>query len=593
MPVEIVRVASAPGIKRDGTKFEGDNYVDGWWVRFQRGLPRKMGGYRAINKYLQGVARTLYDYTRSQLTYVHAGSAGAVERFYIDGGNNTSVIADRTPSSLVADARNLWQFDSDHGSSGSLLLVAQVAPNLNCLCNNEGGQLFTGDLFDTSALTELTEGGGNLPTGYSATGGIVSLHPYTFFFGDAGYVAWSKPGDPTDYVSAGSGNANITSQKIVRGIALRGGPGNAPSGLLWSADSLLRVSFVGGDPIFQFDTISTQSSILSAQSVIEYDGIFYWIGTDRFLSFNGVVREVENNLNQNFFFDNLNYQYRQKVFATKVPRYGEIWWCFPKGSSTEPNHAIIYNVRENTWYDTPLPEGGRSAGTFATVFRKPLMAGVEPQNYMAFSVEIDDGGTGYTAGDVLTVEGGQFSIPVELTVTSVTDGVIDGVDLTNAGSYTTLPEDPVSVSGGSGAEATFSITFNRPYNFWIHETGVDAINGQSQQPILSYFETADISLPAQKQVNKALQVLVMEPDFVQSGDLTVQVRGRANARAPEVNGERKTIVQTPQTPQEQIIYFKEQRRELRFYFESNTLGGDYQMGLVLAHLQPGDGTVIG
>jgi len=32
---------------------------------------------------------------------------------------------------------------------------------------------------------------------------------------------------------------------------------------------------------------------------------------------------------------------------------------------------------------------------------------------------------------------------------------------------------------------------------------------------------------------------------------------------------------------------------LRFYFESNTLGGNYQMGLVMAHLQPGDGTVIG
>ena len=33
--------------------------------------------------------------------------------------------------------------------------------------------------------------------------------------------------------------------------------------------------------------------------------------------------------------------------------------------------------------------------------------------------------------------------------------------------------------------------------------------------------------------------------------------------------------------------------ELRFRFESNTVGGDYQYGLVLAHLQPGDGTMIG
>ena len=594
MADEIVRIASAPGIKRDGTKFEGDAYVDGQWVRFQRGLPRKIGGYRAINKYLQGLARTLYTYTADQLTYVHAGSAAAVESFYIDIGNNTSVISDRTPASLVADVGNMWQFDSSHDTNGDLLLVAQVAPNLDCLCNSTGGQLFVGDLFGTNDLTELTTAGGELPAVYSATGGIVSLQPYTFFFGNQGFVAWSVPGDPTDYVGTGSGNANITSQKIVRGIPLRGGPGNAPSGLFWSADSLLRASFIGGAEIFQFDTITTQSSIMSAQCVIEYDGIFYWVGSDRFLMFNGVVREVENNLNQNFFFDNLNYQYRQKVFATKVPRFGEIWWCFPKGTSTEPNHAVIYNIRENTWYDCALPEGGRGAGAFPAVFRKPLMSGVEQQDYAAQAVAIAGGGSGYTVGDVLTVAGGQYAIPVELTVTTVTGGgVISVIAISNVGSYTSIPGNPVSVTGGTGAGATFSVTFNQPYNFWIHETGTDAISGQSQQPILSYFETADISLPAQKQVNKALQVLMLEPDFVQTGDMTVQVRGRANARAPEVSSESKTIVQTPQTPQEQIIYFKDQRRELRFYFESNTLGGDYQMGLVMAHLQPGDGTVIG
>ena len=453
MADNIVRIASQPGIKRDGTKFEGDNYVDGRWVRFQRGLPRKMGGYRAINKYLQGLVRSLYVYTQNQLTYVHAGSADLVERFYIDGSNNTSVIVDRTPSALTADARNLWQFDTNYDGS-ALQIIAQVAPNLNCICNDEGGQLFIGDLLGTGALTELTTGGGELPAGVSLTGGVVTLHPYTFIFGNDGYVAWSVPGDPADYTGAGSGSANITSQKIVRGIALRGGPGNAPSGLFWSADSLIRVSFVGSTEIFQFDTISTQSSILSAQSVIEYDGIFYWVGTDRFLMFNGVVREVENNLNINFFFDNLNNQYRQKVFATKVPRFGEIWWCFPKGTSVEPNHAVIYNIRENTWYDCALPEGGRGAGAFPAVFRKPLMAGVEQQNYAAQAVAIDDGGTGYTVGDVLTVAGGQYAIAVEVTVTAETAGVIDTIEISNSGSYTIIPENPVDVTGGSGADAT-------------------------------------------------------------------------------------------------------------------------------------------
>ena len=51
--------------------------------------------------------------------------------------------------------------------------------------------------------------------------------------------------------------------------------------------------------------------------------------------------------------------------------------------------------------------------------------------------------------------------------------------------------------------------------------------------------------------------------------------------------------ETASTPQQQVVFFKTQRRQLRFRFESNTLGGDYQMGLNLLHLQEGDGTTLG
>ena len=538
MPV--VQIRSQPGIKRDGTKFEGDNYVDGQWVRFQRGLPRKIGGYRAISKYLREISRAMHEFTQNSLTYVHSGSANLLERFYIDNGFNTSVITNRTPSTLATDPNNMWQFDAIAAPGlGGMQLVAQVAPNLECICNSLGGQLFFGDLFGTAPLQPIT----NLPAGYSATGGVVVLHPYTFIFGNDGYVAFSVAGDPTDYTSLGSGAANIASQKIVKAIALRGGPGNSPSGLFWSADALVRASFIGGAPVFQFDTISTQSSILGANTVIEYDGIFYWVGTDRFLMFNGVVREVPNNLNLNYFFDGLNQSQRQKVFAMKVPRYGEIWWCYPRGDAIEPSHAVIYNIRENTWYDCELPNGGRSAAVSPTVFPKPIMTGVVPS-----------------------------IAPDQVRVTEADDTRITETD------------DNVRVTEDSGVDQ---------YRLWVHEVGVDDIDGLNLQPVLSYFETADLSLPVSSQENKALQVLMIEPDFVQSGDMTMQVTGRANAKAPEVSTEPHTIYETPPTPQDQVVYFKTQRRELRFRFESNTLGGDYQMGLVLAHIQPGDGTVIG
>jgi len=66
------------------------------------------------------------------------------------------------------------------------------------------------------------------------------------------------------------------------------------------------------------------------------------------------------------------------VFGFKIPRFGEIWWCFPRGSATECNHAVVYNVRENFWYDTALPDSdtvsqGRTAGVFAKTYQKPFM----------------------------------------------------------------------------------------------------------------------------------------------------------------------------------------------------------------------------
>jgi len=513
MADKILQIRSLPGIKRDGTRFEGDNYVDGQWVRWQRGLPRKIGGYRSVSRFLPDIVRAMDEYTINALTYVYCGSANLLSSLFIDNDSNTSIIYDRTPASgFTADPNNLWQFDIDTDAIGSNNIVAQVAPNLANIANNQGGAIFYGTVSDTTALTPIT-----IPVSGNATGGIVSLHPYTFIYGDMGYIGWSVPGDCTDFSGSGSGAANITGQKIVKGLPLRGGAGNSPAGLFWSLDSLIRVTFVGGDTIFQFDTITAQTSILSSSCVVEYDGIFYWVGVDRFLAYNGVVREVENTMNINYFFDELNFAQRQKVFAMKVPRFGEIWWCYPRGNATEPSHAVIYNVRENTWYDTELPNGGRAAGLSPVVYTKPLMTGIVP----------DD----------------------------------DGDD----------------------------------YRLWAHEMGVDEVDGQRLQPINAYFETADLSLPTLAQENNALQVLMLEPDFVQTGDMTVQVIGRANARSPEVYGPIMTFpdMDNITDPEQQVVYFKEERRELRFKFGSNVVGGDFQMGICLAHLQPGDATVIG
>lgn len=41
---------SRPGVRRDGTELDSPFYLDGQWVRWQRGKPRKMGGYSSMSR---------------------------------------------------------------------------------------------------------------------------------------------------------------------------------------------------------------------------------------------------------------------------------------------------------------------------------------------------------------------------------------------------------------------------------------------------------------------------------------------------------------------------------------------------------------
>ena len=68
------------------------------------------------------------------------------------------------------------------------------------------------------------------------------------------------------------------------------------------------------------------------------------------------------------------------------------------------------------------------------------------------AVQINDGGTGYTASDVLTVAGGTGG---QLTVDSVSTGVITAVSVTAAGSGYSETK-AAAVTGGTGRHLRFA-----------------------------------------------------------------------------------------------------------------------------------------
>jgi hypothetical protein len=743
MTKKVFALDTKPGIQRDGTIFDKEFYNDGRWVRFQRGRPRKVGGYQQITNGISGPSRGIYVNPQQSFNNVFNGHSKGLQVVPIDNNGVGAGVTDLTLSNFTASDNNLWQFDTfyDVSGSGDNLLLAHPGQSLSLIDNNVntpvlGGNItgtslsaigvFTASMFLNSTTTaylstpDLQIGAGQsisgtgIPSGatvvsttlavtilnavavtgiagqcsctsttglyigqtvavsgtntgtatgitsgvtyfiiatnyattftlsassggaaitttagsttglvftlsqiqnvtisaaattsgastitfdnnVSVSGGVVSLHPYVFVYGNNGLIRNCSAGNTNDWVSADANEVSVATGKIVQGLPVRGGS-NAPSGLFWSLDSLIRVSFIGGagtpPQYWRYDLISSQSSILSSQSVIEYDGIYYWCGVDRFLLYNGVVKEIPNAMNQNYFFDNLNYAQREKVWVSKVPRFGEIWWFYPRGNATECTDAIIYNIRENTWYDAGEALGARrSAGYFSQVFTRPTWASWETNAVGGVNaITLTAGGTTYTNGTYTNqaLTGGSGSGATATIV--VAGGIVTSVTIFSKGkNYVVGNTLSASLPVGSG----LIITVNQVVDFvslWQHEIGTDAVQNTTVLAIESFFETNELgfvsggpSQPSPIGENKWLRIERVEPDFVQSGDMEIYVTGRSFAQSNDVTT--GPYVFSPDTGK---VDMREQRRELRLKFVSNVAGGDYQVGKVILDADLGD-----
>jgi hypothetical protein len=375
---------SLPGIQRDGTPFDAKRALDSLWCRWRLGRPRKMGGFQSITDGLGGLPRRVHCWYNGSRVISHVGTVNGIQQVIFDNFGNLISVTDRTPTTFLGGADTGFTMDAIFDTTSNVVqLVAHAAPDDGFLSTPISTVPFIGQIDGSSPLIQFSNpgplAGGAVWTQPDISGGICCVQPFVFDFDSNGLLQWSAPNLPL-YLgvtggSTGAGQARVSAQKVVQGMALRGGGVQSPAALFWSLSEVITATYIGGTPVFAFNTISPSSSILSSDSVVEYDGLYFWAGIDRFLVFNGTVTEVPNQQNQDWFFDNLTPGYESQTFATKIPRYGEIWWCACMFGSTVPNYACIFNLRENCWYDTALPLNTWSAGFFAQGFKRPLFAG--------------------------------------------------------------------------------------------------------------------------------------------------------------------------------------------------------------------------
>lgn len=129
-----------------------------------------------------------------------------------------------------------------------------------------------------------------------------------------------------------------------------------------------------------------------------------------------------------------------------------VWQDF-RVSSTFYEIQLVGNTTPNI---TTVTLGSYSGGLTANGC---IIRGSGLASQYAIVPVIVSGGTGYTANDILTVSGGTFAIAAQIKVLTVSGGVVATAQMETEGSYSAPPTGTLSVTGGTGSGATFTLTF--------------------------------------------------------------------------------------------------------------------------------------
>ena len=163
-------------------------------------------------------------------------------------------------------------------------------------------------------------------------------------------ATWSATDNTLD---AGEYQLADTAGEIIDGLPL------GDSFLIYKTDAIYVMNYVGTPYIFSFKLLSPTIGCLSKNAIAEYEGGHFFIGNSDFYTCDGqtVTPLLPERLRRSVF-DELNAtddQYLKCFVAADYVR-NEMLACYPSGSSTVPDKAVIWNWKTNTFSFRDVPD---------------------------------------------------------------------------------------------------------------------------------------------------------------------------------------------------------------------------------------------
>lgn len=161
-------------------------------------------------------------------------------------------------------------------------------------------------------------------------------------------VKWSALNDETSWTDSATTQSDY--QEIPDGGSIVGITGGE-FGLIFMDRSIYRMSYIGSPLIFQFDNISRNLGCYESNSIIQYQGVSFFLSDDGFYACDGQnIIPIGNEKINRFFFSDVDEVYIANMSAAIDPFRNLVLWAYSsKGQGGNVNKMLIYNFETKKW----------------------------------------------------------------------------------------------------------------------------------------------------------------------------------------------------------------------------------------------------
>jgi hypothetical protein len=119
--------------------------------------------------------------------------------------------------------------------------------------------------------------------------------------------------------------------------------------VVWTDSTIYSLQYLGPPFVWGVQLLGDNISILGQNAVAQASGVVYWMGTDKFYSYDGRVNTLNCDLRK-FIYQDINLGQNQQVFGSTNEGFNEVWWFYCSANSTAIDKYVVYNYLEKTWY---------------------------------------------------------------------------------------------------------------------------------------------------------------------------------------------------------------------------------------------------